>query len=55
MVYTVCPAPEFSAKSVPVAPDVMTGAVSSRSVMENVTGISLLVLPAASVAVTVKL
>ena len=34
---------------------VKIGLISSTSVMENVTGISPLVLPTASVAVTVKL
>ena len=34
---------------------VITGAVSSTSVIENVTVVAALVLPAASLAVTVKL
>ena len=55
MVYTVWPAPVFSAKSIPVVDEVITGAVSSRSVMENVTVVESLVLLAASLAVTVKL
>ena len=45
----------FSAKFVPVVPEVITGAVSSTSVIENVTVVAALGLPAASVAVTVKL
>ena len=56
MVYTACPKPEFSARFVPVATEVITGAVSSTtSVIENVTVVAALVLPAASLAVTVKL
>ena len=53
--YTVCPAPEFSARSVPVSPLVIVGATSSTFVMENVTALGVLTLPAASLAVTVKL
>ena len=45
----------FSARFVPVVPDVTTGGVSSLSVIENVTVVLALVLPAASEAVTVKL
>ena len=53
--YTVCPAPLFSTKSVPVVPEVIVGANSSTFVIENVTDVGALVFPTASVAVTVKL
>ena len=52
--YTVCPAPLFSAKLVPVEPEVIVGTTSSTFVIENVTVVGALT-PAASVAVTVKL
>ncbi|MNR15814.1 hypothetical protein D3C85_1323720 [compost metagenome] len=53
-VYTTCPAPLLSSIAVAVAPEVIVGAESSRSLMPRVTACSL-ALPAASVATTVKL